>query len=207
MVKKKVLLFLAKGFEDLEAVAIIDVCGWTKYRKLFGGVSVVTTGFHPEVRGRFGLRIEVDMQVKDINPTEYAALAIPGGFHSHGFREAFHPAVQDLARSIHAAGGTIAAMCVGVMPVAEAGLLRGKRATSYPFSRKNLERLKALGAVPTSGPIEVDDRIISCAGPAQSIQVGQILLESLISKEAADQVRKYMAGAEHLDTQTSELRL
>ena len=45
----KILLFLAQGFEDLEAVSIIDVFGWTQYREDIKKASVITTGFHPVV--------------------------------------------------------------------------------------------------------------------------------------------------------------
>jgi len=87
-------------------------------------------------------------------------------------------------------------MCVGVLPVAEAGLLQGEKATSYAFSRNhdNLGRLRDLGCVPTPGPIEVSNRIISCAGPAQSIEVALLLLESVIGHDEVKEVEKFMVG-------------
>jgi 4-methyl-5(b-hydroxyethyl)-thiazole monophosphate biosynthesis len=194
----KVLLFLAEGFEDLEAVSVLDVCGWTEYREHIPKVRVVTTGMRPEVRGRFGLQIRPDLLLKDVLPGDFAALAIPGGFFSAGYGEAHDPLLYEIARSIHGAGGTIAAMCVGILPVAEAGLLQGKTATTYFLSRHHdhAERLGALGCTPTKGPIEVCDRIISCSGPAQSVDVALLLLESLIGKGAVREVRRYMAGME-----------
>ena len=76
----QVLLFLAEGFEDLEAVSVLDVCGWTEYREYIPKVRVVTTGIRPEVKGRFGLQIRPDLLLKDVRPGDFAALAIPGGF-------------------------------------------------------------------------------------------------------------------------------
>jgi 4-methyl-5(b-hydroxyethyl)-thiazole monophosphate biosynthesis len=194
----KVLLFLAGGFEDLEAVSILDVCGWTEYREHIPKVRVVTTGIRPEVKGRFGLQIRLDLLLKDVRPGDFAALAIPGGFFSAGYGEAFDPLLYEIARSIHGAGGTIATMCVGILPVAEAGLLQGKSATTYFLSRNHdhAERLRALGCTPTQGSIEVCDRIISCSGPAQSVDVALLLLESLIGPEAGREVRRFMAGME-----------
>ena len=56
--------------------------------------------------------------------------------------------------------------------LAEAGLLKGKRATSYPHSRHdNLAQLRECGATVVNEPFVIDDRIISCAGPAQAIDV------------------------------------
>ncbi|MDX2496112.1 MAG: DJ-1/PfpI family protein [Desulfuromusa sp.] len=152
MAAKKVLLFLGEGFEDLEAASVISVCGWTDYYQHLAKVEVVTTGLHPVANGRFGLQIKTDLLVDQVDPQEYAALAVPGGFHSHGFDEAYCQSLHDLARAVHAQGGTIATMCVGVLPIAEAGLLQGEKATSYAFSRKhdNLGRIRELGGIPTS---------------------------------------------------------
>jgi 4-methyl-5(b-hydroxyethyl)-thiazole monophosphate biosynthesis len=89
-------------------------------------------------------------------------------------------------------------MCVGILPIAEAGLLRGQRVTSYAFSRghDNLGRLRELGCCPTSWPIEVSKRIISCSGPAQSTEVAMLLLKSLVDADTAREVSILMAGSE-----------
>ena len=192
----KVLLFLAEGFEDLEAVSILDVMGWTEHREWVPTVEVVTTGFRSIIKGRFGLEVKPDISIEQVNPADYAALAIPGGFHSHGFDEAYDNRLRDLATAIHRQGGWIATFCVGVLPVAEAGLLEGKRAVSYPFSRNhdNLGRLKELGACVVEVPVAVDDRIISCAGPAFSLEVAWKLLEGLLGGEHCAEVRRLMCA-------------
>jgi 4-methyl-5(b-hydroxyethyl)-thiazole monophosphate biosynthesis len=85
-------------------------------------------------------------------------------------------------------------MCVGVLPVAESGLLRGGKATTYPHSRyhDNPGRLQELGCQATEGPVEVWNRIISCSGPAHSLDVAYQLLEHLIGPEASAEVQRYM---------------
>ncbi len=190
----KVLLFLAQGFEDLEAATVLDACGWTEYRDHIPTVRVTTTGFHDEIRGRYGLVIKPEVAFSEVNPADYAALALPGGFHSHGFDEAYDERLYHLARTIHAQGGIIATFCVGILPVAEAGLLKGKRATSYPHSQNhdNLRRLRELGATVMDEPIVVDDGIISCSGPAQAFEVALMLLDNLIGPEGRAEVGKFM---------------
>ena len=150
------------------------------------------------MKGRFGLQIRPDLLLKGVLPEEYAALAVPGGFFSAGYGETYDPLLYEIATSIHGAGGLIATMCVGILPVAEAGLLQGKTATTYFLSRHHdhAERLRALGCRTTQGPIEVCDRIISCSGPAQSVDVALLLLESLIGPEESREVRRFMAGME-----------
>lgn len=192
----RVLLFLAEGFEDLEAVTIMDVCGWTGYREHVPNVSVTTTGFHSEIHGRFGLAIKPDMLFEEVNPANYAALAIPGGFRDHGFNEVYDERVYGLLRTIYDQGGVLATMCVGILPVAEAGLLKGRRATCYPHSQHdNLARLRSLGAMVVDEPVVVDDQIISCAGPAQSIDVALLLLKSIIGPEAESAVARFLIYA------------
>ena len=189
----KVLLFLSQGFEDLEAASVIDICGWTHYRKNLQRVDVLKTGFHKEVTGRFGLKINTDVLIDDVDPREYEALAIPGGFHSHGFDEAYDVKVLNLAKSIYDNAGIIATMCVGILPVAKAGLLRGKRATTYPLSKyhDNPRYLKEHGCRYTGKSIEIDDRIISCAGPSQSLRVVMMMLEMLLGTEEVLKIKNF----------------
>ena len=51
---KKVLMFLSQGVEDLEAVTIIDVLGWTKVRDNLTSVNLQTCAFHDTIKGKFG---------------------------------------------------------------------------------------------------------------------------------------------------------
>ena len=140
------------------------------------------------------MTIRPEVAFSEVDPADYSALALPGGFHSHGFGEAYDERLHQLARTIHAQGGIIATFCVGILPVAEAGLLKGKRATSYPHSRNhdNLRRLRELGAIVVNEPIVVDDRIISCGGPAQALEVALLLLDNLIGAEGGAEVRRFM---------------
>jgi 4-methyl-5(b-hydroxyethyl)-thiazole monophosphate biosynthesis len=189
-----ILLFLANGFEDLEAIAIRDVFGWTQYRKNIRKAFVSTTGFHPVIKSRFGLKVEPDTLFSEVNPKDYHALVLPGGFYSYGFDEAFNEKLYRLASDIHYNGGYIATMCVGILPIAEAGLLKGKQATTYPYSRNhnNIDRLKKNGAIVVNGPVIMDDRIISCSGPGSAVDVAFLLMEHLLGSKTSQEVRKFM---------------
>ena len=190
-----VLLILGSGFEDLEGVTILDVCGWTEYRDHLPDVGVTVTGFHPEIRGRYGTILRRDIPLDRIDPTDYEAVAMPGGFSGHGYRELFDPRIYAILRAVHAKGGTLAPLCIGNKVVAKAGLLRGKRATTYPHSQgDNFGPLRAAGAIFEDAPIVIDDRIITCHGPGQAIEVGLLILDAVIGPEASAEVRKYMVA-------------
>jgi 4-methyl-5(b-hydroxyethyl)-thiazole monophosphate biosynthesis len=193
----RILLFLANGFEDLEAATVLDVFGWTHYREEISKSQMVTAAFHPIVKGRFGIEVRPDILYHQIDPGNYHALVLPGGFHSHGYDEVYDPRIHGLAREIHAHGGFIATMCVGILPIADAGLLLGKKATTYPYSRNhdNVGRLKAGGARVVDAPVVIDDRIISCSGPGSSLEVAFLLMECLMGPETVRNVRHYMLQA------------
>ena len=195
----KVLLFLAEGFEDLEAVSVLDVMGWTEYREWVPTVEVVTTCFRHGIKSRFGLKINPDVAFDDIQAADYDALVIPGGFHSHGFDEVYDDRLRQLARDIHQQGGWITTFCVGVLPVAEAGLLKNKEAVTYPYSRHhdNPARLRELGAFVSDASVAVDNRIISCQGPGASLQVSYRLLKALVGLEHCREVQRLMCYENH----------
>jgi 4-methyl-5(b-hydroxyethyl)-thiazole monophosphate biosynthesis len=107
--------------------------------------------------------------------------------------EVYDHRIYDLMRAIHAQDGMLATMCVGILPVAESGLLDEKRATTYPHSRHdNIAQLRDYGAVTIDEPVVVDNRIISCQGPAQAIDVALLLLDCIIGSEASAEVRHFM---------------
>jgi len=193
---KKVLMFLSQGFEDLEAVTIIDVLGWTKVRDYLTHIELQTCAFHDEVVGKFGFNIKVDYNTRKqaLPLREFDAFVLPGGFHSVGFDEAYSEDIHEIAYTIHNNGGVIATMCVGVLPISDAGLLEGKKATTYNLSRfhDNVGRLQQGKAIYTGNKVEMDARIISCAGPASSLDVAYRLVEELTDKANLDAVKKLM---------------
>ena len=85
-------------------------------------------------------------------------------------------------------------MCVGILPVSDAGLLKDKKATTYNLSchHDNPGRLQKGGAIYTAEKIEFDNNIISCAGPAYSLDVAYKLVELLTGKENLAEIKKLM---------------
>lgn len=83
---KKVLLLIAQGVEPLEMSAITDVLGWAN---LVGNdaISVIDAGFQRQVKTTFGLNLNLNYLVNELNLDDYDALAIPGGFEPSGFYE------------------------------------------------------------------------------------------------------------------------
>ena len=189
-------MFLAEGFEDAEAVCAIDVLGWTHYRPTVATVTLDITGLREIIHGAFGTAIPANVAIDKVNPDCYDALIVPGGFHNRGFDEAYDERLRSLARAFHEDDKPIATMCVGVLPVAEAGVLEGGEAATYALSSRhdNPGRLRELDCAPSAEPVVEHDGIISCTGPAFSGDVMQRLLALLVGPEAAAEVARYRRG-------------
>ena len=190
----KILLFCCKGFETMEFAPFVDVCGWA--RDEFGyDVKVVTCGFSERVSSTFGVPVLVDKTLDMIDPGEYDALAIPGGFENYGFyEEAFDVRFLDLIREFDRRGKYIASVCVGALPVAKSGVLTGRKATTYHLSGGARQRqLASFGADLIPDQRVVTDRnIITSFCPETAADVALKLLEFLIGNEKASKVRAAM---------------
>ena len=189
---RKVLLFAPQGFEDIEVAAFSDVMGWTRVLKEVKAVDLVITAFKRNISSKHGLTIKAHKLLKEIKPGDFDALIIPGGFNDAGYTEVYRPKVLDLIRKVHERDGIIATMCVGSLAVAKAGVLKGKKATTYSASRRhdNLKLLKDYGAIPVKERIVVSGRIISNRGPDTAIEVAFKLLEMLNGKRDVIRVKK-----------------
>ena len=97
----KVILICAKAFETMEFSVFIDVIGWA--RETFGNdVEVQTCGFQKTVISTFGVPVQMDVLIDEVNVDAYDALANPGGFREFGFNEdAFHPKTLEMIRTFH----------------------------------------------------------------------------------------------------------
>ena len=190
---KKVLLFLAQGFEEYEASVFTDVFGWSR---IYGNdpVELRTTGLRSEIKCTWNLIVRPEIKFDNIKTKDYDALAIPGGFENAGFyKDAFNEKFLGLIREFNSQGKIIASICVGALPVGKSGILKNREATTYDlldgFRRK---QLADYGAIVKDTQIVVDNNIITSTGPATGLRVAFTLLEMLTNKENVDLVKKYM---------------
>ena len=189
---KKVLLFLADGFETYEASVFIDVIGWN----LIDGdqsTKLYSCGFKKEVTSSFEQRMVVDYLIDEIKTEDFDALAIPGGFEEFDFyRDAYDERFLLLIREFKSQGTIIASICVAALPVGKSGILSGKRGTTYNKKAIRQETLRGYGVDVINEPVVVDDNIITCWNPSSAIDVAFLLLELLTSKRNTDQIKSIM---------------
>jgi len=190
---KRVLLFLAQGFEEYEASVFTDVIGWSR---VYGKepVDLVTTGLRAEIKCTWNFIVRPELEFETINVQDFDALAIAGGFEQAGFYEdAYDERLLSLIREFDKEGKIIAAICVSALPVAKSGVLKGRKATTYDLlDGVRRKQLADFGAIVQDESIVIDKNIITSTGPSTGLDVAFILLEMLTDKENVDVVKKYM---------------
>lgn len=180
-----VLVPLAEGFEEIEAVTIVDVL-----RR--AGLRVVVAGLQPgPVRGAHGMELGTDAELGAVDPATVGSIVLPGGMPgTTNLME--DERVLGLVRRLHAAGKPTAAICAAPMVLAAAGVLGGTRATSHPSVRERL------------GPAEVvadervvrSGRVLTSQGPGTALEFALALVEDLRGPTVARELAAAMvAGA------------
>lgn len=142
-----VIVLLAEGFEELEALSPVDILRRE-------GIDVKTVGIAGiEVRGTHGITVRADMTADEVNEAEISAVIFPGGMPGSLNLDASPYADRFIAAALKN-GGHIAAICAAPLVLGRRGLLRGKRATCFPGFEGELTGARATGeAVVTDGNI------------------------------------------------------
>lgn len=190
---KKVLLLLAEGFEPLEAAGFTDVLGWAN---IDGDepIKLVSAGLRPRLRATFGFSVIPDALVADLDLDSFDALAVPGGFDGAGFYEdALSEPFLDVIRHFEARGKIVASVCVASLALGAAGVLQGRRATTYhQVGGQRKAQLEAYGAQFIDEAIVIDGTLMTSTGPGTGVEVAFALLRGLTSQKVADQIRNLM---------------
>ncbi len=178
---KSVLIPLAPGFEDLEAVTLIDIL-----RR--AGIEVVIAGLQEGlIQGSRGVRIQPDITLDEVLLRDFDMITLPGGMPG---AENLKNDVRVIAllRRLGHAGKFTTAICAAPMALAAAGLLDGKRATSFPGFLENLPNTVAL-----PDPVVVDGLVATSRGPGTAMDFALTLIEMLLGRSKRDQVEAGLA--------------
>lgn len=174
----KVLVPLAPGFEDLEAVTIVDLL-----RR--AGIEVITAGLADgSVQGARGMRMQPDAALDAVLALDFDMIALPGGMP--GAENLKNDArIQSLLKKMAAAGKYTTAICAAPIALAEAGLLGGKKATSYPGF---LDKLNLPTTTYLNDAVVVDGKVVTSRGPGTAMDFALELIALLQGQAKRDQV-------------------
>ena len=175
----RVLVPIADGSEELEAITIVDLL-----RRAEVDVTIASlTG--DTITASRGTRIVPDASLDEALTQEYDMVVLPGGMPGTDHLdndERIHKLLKDMANS----GKFVGAICAAPKVLANAGLLDGKTATSYPGFLENISP----DVRSTNGRVESDHRIVTSRAAGTAMDFALQLIEELVGKEKRDSVEQ-----------------
>ena len=169
----KVLVPLAKEFEEIEAVSIIDVL-----RRAGIEVLVASLNDNSLVEGANGITVKTDVEAKDISADELDMIVLPGGWGgTHALAEDEN--IQNLLKEMDSKGKNIGAICAAPFALNKAGVLKEKY-TCYPSVEDDIKRD---GYMNDKSMVVEDENIMTSRGPATAICFGLSIVKKLKGEE------------------------
>lgn len=174
---KTAFLFLATGFEEIEALGTVDIL-----RR--GGIRVATVSIMGEIRvmGAHNIPVIADYLFEDADYSQADALILPGGIPGSNHLNTC-TRLKELVLQKHKEGILLGAVCAGPMVLGGLGLLKGRKACCFPNFEPTM-----IGAIPTDNGVEVDGNIITAKGPGFVFDFGLTMLRFLKDEEIAAEV-------------------
>lgn len=173
----KVYLFLADGFEEIEAITPIDI-----FRRANIDVTTISITEEKIVRGAHNILVVADNLFTEVDFNDNDLLYLPGGMPGTKNLQAYE-GLKNLLIKQAGANKKIAAICAAPLILGKLGLLKGKEAICYPGFEDQLE-----GAVLSKEKIVTTEFISTAKGAGLSIPFALKLVENLKGKTLADQV-------------------
>lgn len=178
----RVLVPLAQGCEELEAITITDLL-------VRAGISVTTCGLDEQpVKASRGTTIIPDTSIDKVMNESYDLIVLPGGLPGADHLRDNEP-LQSLLKKQAQEDRYLAAICAAPKALAAAGVLEGKTATSYPGT---LEALASKNISITQNAIEIDGKVVTSRGPGTAMDFALTLIELLESREKRDEVNQQL---------------
>ena len=204
----RVLIPLAEGFEEIEAVTVIDLL-----RRAAIDVCTAKVDSEPGspkadagaeapgseaslVVGSHGIGIHADALLADVDDTGFDMIVLPGGMPGTAHLKS-NPRVVELLRRMSARDAYVGAICAAPSVLAHAGLLDGRIATSFPGF---LDGQSAPGLQLSTAPVVMDGRVITSRGPGTAIDFSLALIEVLaggrVRSEVESRLQRPPSGAQ-----------
>ncbi len=178
---KPIYIHLTEGFEEIEAITIVDVLR----RAALNILTVSLTGKH-EVAGSHGIIVKADLLYEKANYAEAQMIILPGGMPgSKHLME--HQGLSQQLLQFHQEGKYIGAICAAPMVLGNLGILKGKKAVCYPGFEGYLN-----GADLRNTPSCKDGHIFTGRGVGAALEFSLSIVATLKNEETAQKLRQAM---------------
>lgn len=175
--KRKIAIHLAEGFEEVEAVSIIDLL-----RRADLEVQMVSMSGKAEVKGAHSITVKADILFEDVNYNDIYMIVLPGGMPGASNLDA-HQGLKNQIKQFDQQGKSLAAICAAPMVFGNLGILKGKKVVCYPGFEKYLN-----GAEVLTVPVVESGNIITGRGIGTALEFGLKLIEKAVSAEKSRQI-------------------
>jgi protein deglycase len=167
----KLLVPISNGFEEIEAISIIDVC-----RR--AGIEVITAGVEDNILiGAHNIKIETDKKISEVSSDNFDMIALPGGL-PNAFTLAENSDVQRLLKEFKEKNKKIAAICAAPYALHKANVLN-ENYTCYPSFE---EKIKDEGYINNKN-IVIDSNVVTSKGPATAMEFALEIVKILEGDE------------------------
>ena len=171
---KRIAVFFAEGYEEVEALTVVDIC-----RRCGLDVEMVSSSETDRVTGSHGITVGMDKTFSQADFASYDMLVLPGGMPGTKNLEANEGLMAQID-AFYAAGKYIAAICAAPSIFGHRGILKGRKACSYPGFESHLE-----GAEVTEGPVETADHVVTSRGMGTAIDFALAIAGIFCGEEKA----------------------
>ena len=172
-----VLVPLAEGCEEIEAVTIIDLL-----RR--AGIEVTVAGLEPgPITASRGVVLLADTAIEELEGETFDMIVLPGGGPGSDALDC-DERIHALLRAQHAAGRYVAAICAAPKVLAHIGLLEGRKATAFPGTLEGEPGDIHL----QDAPVVIDGKIVTSKGPGTAMVFALTLIELLLGEGAREKV-------------------
>jgi len=169
--KKVVMIIASRNFRDEEFQEPYNLL------KESGAEVTVASSSLETAHGMLGATAKPDILIGDINVADYDAVIFVGGSGSSEYFD--DPTAHKIAQEAASSGKVLCAICIAPSTLANAGVLKGKKATAFASEAGNL---RAKGANYTGAGVEIDGNIITADGPGSAAQFAKAIADALAAK-------------------------
>lgn len=167
----KLLVLISNGFEEIEAISVIDVC-----RR--AGIEVITAGVEDNIlTGAHNIKIETDKKISEVSSDNFDMIALPGGL-PNAFTLAENSDVQRLLKEFKEKNKKIAAICAAPYALHKANVLN-ENYTCYPSFE---EKIKDEGYINNKNVV-IDSNVVTSKGPATAMEFALEIVKILKGDE------------------------
>lgn len=152
------------------------------------GVEVTVAGTQTGlIEGSHGVRVTADKTLEQVRAEDFDMIAVPGGGQGVENLQR-HPRLLPLLREFSAKGKYVTAICAAPTLLSAAGLLRGRKATSYPAMKETV----AAGAIYSEERVVTDGKLVTSRGPGTAMEFALKLVEILVGPEKVSELKQAM---------------